>query len=91
LEQLNREARAFCDRDNARPDASCTPVPASSSRPSIEERYRRRSTIITTNLEYEEWHNFLGNKALVDALAMPLPQKLLSRSDAIRRDGRFRQ
>jgi DNA replication protein DnaC len=33
-----------------------------------EERYRRRSTIITTNLEYEEWHNFLGNKALVDAL-----------------------
>jgi multidrug resistance efflux pump len=27
----------------------------------MEERYRRRSTIITTNLEYEEWHNFLGN------------------------------
>ncbi|MCM2317509.1 MAG: ATP-binding protein, partial [Thermoanaerobaculia bacterium] len=26
------------------------------------------ATIITTNLEYEEWHNFLGNKALVDAL-----------------------
>ncbi len=34
----------------------------------MEERYRRRSTVITTNLEYEEWHNFLGNKALVDAL-----------------------
>jgi DNA replication protein DnaC len=34
----------------------------------MEERYRRRSTIITTNLEYDEWHNFLGNKALVDAL-----------------------
>jgi DNA replication protein DnaC len=34
----------------------------------MEERYRRRSTIITTNLEFEEWHNFLGNKALVDAL-----------------------
>ncbi len=34
----------------------------------MEERYRRRSTIITTNLEYEEWHNFLGNQALVDAL-----------------------
>jgi DNA replication protein DnaC len=34
----------------------------------MEERYRRRTTIITTNLEYEEWHNFLGNKALVDAL-----------------------
>jgi DNA replication protein DnaC len=34
----------------------------------MEERYRRRATIITTNLEYEEWHNFLGNRALVDAL-----------------------
>lgn len=34
----------------------------------MEERYRRRSTIITTNLDYEEWHHFLGNKALVDAL-----------------------
>jgi len=34
----------------------------------MEERYRRHSTIISTNLDYEEWHNFLGNKALVDAL-----------------------
>lgn len=34
----------------------------------MEERYRRRPTIITTNLKYDEWHNFLGNKALVDAL-----------------------
>jgi DNA replication protein DnaC len=34
----------------------------------MEERYRRRATIITTNLEYEEWQNFLGNKPLVDAL-----------------------
>ena len=34
----------------------------------MEERYRRKATIITTNLEYEEWHNFLGNKALCDAL-----------------------
>ena len=34
----------------------------------MEERYRRRPTIITTNLEYEEWHNFLGNKPLVEAL-----------------------
>jgi DNA replication protein DnaC len=34
----------------------------------MEERYRRRATIVTTNLEYDEWHNFLGNKALVDAL-----------------------
>jgi DNA replication protein DnaC len=34
----------------------------------MEERYRRHATIITTNLDYDEWHNFLGNKALVDAL-----------------------
>jgi DNA replication protein DnaC len=34
----------------------------------MEERYRQRPTIITTNLEYEEWHNFLGNKAMVEAL-----------------------
>ncbi len=34
----------------------------------MEERYRHKATIITTNLEYEEWHNFLGNKALCDAL-----------------------
>lgn len=34
----------------------------------MEERYRRRATIVTTNLDYEEWQNFLGNKALVDAL-----------------------
>src|SRR5437867_3656612 len=34
----------------------------------MEERYRRKPTIITTNLDYEEWPNFLGNKALVDAL-----------------------
>ena len=34
----------------------------------MEERYRHRATIISTNLEYEEWHNFLGNKGLCDAL-----------------------
>lgn len=34
----------------------------------MEERYRHKATIITTNLEYEEWQNFLGNKALCDAL-----------------------
>jgi DNA replication protein DnaC len=34
----------------------------------MEERYRRHATIISTNLDYEEWHNFLGSKALVDAL-----------------------
>jgi DNA replication protein DnaC len=34
----------------------------------MEERYRQRSTIVTTNLIYDEWHNFLGNKPMVDAL-----------------------
>ena len=34
----------------------------------MEERYHRHSTIITTNLGYEEWRNFLGNPAMVDAL-----------------------
>ena len=34
----------------------------------MEERYHRHSTIITTNLGYDEWHNFLGNKSMVDAL-----------------------
>ena len=34
----------------------------------MEERYHRHSTIITTNLGYDEWHNFLGNKAMVEAL-----------------------
>ena len=34
----------------------------------MEERYRRHPTIITTNLEYDEWPNFLGNPQLVDAL-----------------------
>jgi DNA replication protein DnaC len=34
----------------------------------MEERYRKKATIITTNLDYEEWHNFLGNKPLSEAL-----------------------
>ena len=34
----------------------------------MEERYRRRATIITTNLDYEEWSSFLGNKSMVEAL-----------------------
>jgi len=34
----------------------------------MEERYRRHPTIITTNLDYPEWHGFLGNKHLVEAL-----------------------
>jgi len=34
----------------------------------MEERYHRHATILTTNLDYEEWHNFLGAKAMVEAL-----------------------
>ncbi len=34
----------------------------------MEERYRRHSTIITTNIEYEQWHSFLGQKSMVEAL-----------------------
>ena len=34
----------------------------------MEERYHRHSTILTTNLEYDEWHNFLGAKPMVEAL-----------------------
>jgi len=34
----------------------------------MEERYRNKATMITTNLDYDEWHNFLGNKALCEAL-----------------------
>ncbi len=34
----------------------------------MEERYNRRATIITTNLDYDEWHQFLGNRPMVEAL-----------------------
>jgi DNA replication protein DnaC len=34
----------------------------------MEERYRKKATIITTNLEYERWDTFLGNKDLVTAM-----------------------
>jgi DNA replication protein DnaC len=34
----------------------------------MEERYSRRSTIITTNLDYDDWYGFLGRKEMVGAL-----------------------
>lgn len=34
----------------------------------MAERYRRHPTIITTNLDYPEWHGFFGNPKLVEAL-----------------------
>jgi DNA replication protein DnaC len=49
----------------------------------MEERYSQRPTIITTNLDYPEWANFLGNKALVEALL----NRLRHRCHIIRIDG----
>jgi DNA replication protein DnaC len=34
----------------------------------MEERYRRKTTLITTNLEYQDWYDFLGNKGMVSSL-----------------------
>jgi DNA replication protein DnaC len=34
----------------------------------MEERYRRKPTIITTNLGYDEWAGFLGNRNMVEAM-----------------------
>jgi len=49
----------------------------------LEERYRRRPTIITTSLDYDEWANFLGNKGLVEALL----SRLRHQCHTIRIDG----
>ena len=49
----------------------------------MEERYNRRSTIITTNLDYEEWHEFLGNRSMVEALL----SRLRHRCHTVRIDG----
>lgn len=35
--------------------------------------YNRRATLITTYLDYDEWHHFLGQKPTVDALLSRLP------------------
>ncbi len=34
----------------------------------MEERYGRKATIITTNLPYDDWYGFLGQKEMVGAL-----------------------
>lgn len=34
----------------------------------MEQRYRRKPTLITTNLLYDDWYGFLGNKQMVAAL-----------------------
>ena len=49
----------------------------------MEERYNRKSTIITTNLAYDDWYSFLGNKQMVKALL----DRLLHRCQTITIDG----
>ncbi len=49
----------------------------------MEERYRRRASIITTNLDYDDWMNFLGNKHMVTALL----SRLRHQCTTIRIDG----
>ena len=34
----------------------------------MEERYTKKTTIITTNLDYDDWYDFLGRKDMVEAL-----------------------
>lgn len=34
----------------------------------MDERYGRKSTMLTTNLDYDEWYAFLGKKQMVGAL-----------------------
>ena len=34
----------------------------------MDERYCRKASILTTNLEYDDWYGFLGNKKMVEAL-----------------------
>jgi len=49
----------------------------------MDERYRKKSTIITTNLDYDHWYSFLGNKDLVGALL----DRLRHRCHTVRIDG----
>jgi DNA replication protein DnaC len=50
----------------------------------MEERYAAsRATIITTNLDYDEWYAFLGHKEMVSALL----DRLRHRCTSIRIDG----
>lgn len=49
----------------------------------IEERYRRKPTMITSNLDYPEWQSVLGNKTLTEALL----SRLRHQCHTIRIDG----
>src|SRR5437879_1850645 len=49
----------------------------------MEERYSRKATILTTNLDYNQWHNILANKDLVNAML----SRLRHRCHTIRIEG----
>jgi len=49
----------------------------------MEERYGRHATIVTTNLDYDDWYAFLGQKDMVGALL----DRLRHRCHTIRIDG----
>jgi DNA replication protein DnaC len=49
----------------------------------MEERHRRKPTLITTNLPFPAWQDFLGNPALTKALL----SRLRERCHAITIDG----
>ena len=49
----------------------------------MEERYGKAATMITTNLEYDAWYSFLGQKEMVGALL----DRLRHRCHTIRIDG----
>jgi DNA replication protein DnaC len=49
----------------------------------MEERYSRHSMLITTNLDYDDWYEFLGKKEMVAALL----SRLRHRCTTIRIDG----
>lgn len=41
----------------------------------MEERHHRKPTLLTTNLPYAAWQDFLGNKALTQALLSRLRER----------------
>jgi DNA replication protein DnaC len=49
----------------------------------MEERYGKKATIITTNLNYDDWYGFLGQKEMVGALL----DRLRHRCHTIRVEG----
>ena len=50
----------------------------------MEERHSgRKSTVITTNLDYDDWYGFLGEKGMVSALL----NRLKHRCTTVRIDG----